>query len=214
MTDRSNAEVIDRAGPPPTPRWKGRQSLEIVYRFNERCFQMIGESVGANGMCGAPAIAENRDLWSRLDEVARERAARFPFLILDVHFRNQTWWRNVIDGTTVGEIASAHSYSLAEALMEETLLFAAQTVHWDASVARLTLGMSPEVVELLQGLHPQLMASIWRKHSGELRLRWQEQPLFWRPLLVAACDADDEALSERHLDAQLRFCTELLDSCD
>ena len=212
MTDRSTHRAVASADAPPTPRWKGRHSLEIVHRFNERCFQLLGQVGLDDSLRSAAAIVENRELWSRLDGAACGRMARFPFLILDVHFQNAQWWRQAIEGSAAAELPIPHSRSLAETLIEETLLFAAQTVNWDASVARLTLGMSQTVIELLRGLPPQLMASIWRRHSAELRLRWQEQPQFWRGLLIAARDGDREALNERHLDAQLRFCTELMDS--
>jgi hypothetical protein len=34
----------------------------------------------------------NRELWSKLDAGAIERAARYPFVILDVHFTDAAWW--------------------------------------------------------------------------------------------------------------------------
>lgn len=208
MANQSHEGAQEPAGPPPTPRWKGRQSLEIVFRFNQRCFQLIGEAVAGDSRCTVAAVAENRELWSSLDDAARTRAARFPFLVLDVRFRDEEWWRSAIDRkapVTQGLCSPA----LAEQLMEETLLFAAQTVNWDAAVARLTLGMSSRVAEWLTELHPQHLADIWRQHSGELRLRWQEQPQFWRALLIAARDADGKALAECRMEAQLLFCADM-----
>lgn len=195
------------------PRWKGRDSLDVVHRFNERCFQLISNAASTDIPCIVPAIHDNRDLWRDLDDAACSRAARLPFVIVDARFRDVAWWREAINGAAPVSMPLDHRL-LAEQLMEETLLFAAQTVNWSPMVARETLGMSRGVAGLLKGLPPQPLANIWRRHSGELGLRWEQKTKFWRALLLAASGNDTTQLVHCQRDAQLLWCADMVRSHD
>jgi hypothetical protein len=201
-------------GAPVAPRWKGRDSLDLVYGLNERCFELLS-GVAMTLIPGELAgIAQNRELWSGLDSEAIKRAGRFPFVILDVHFTNQTWWQQVLRASeTSAAVAPNPGHwptKLAEPLMQETLIFAWHSVKWDRRVARLSLGMSPEVVDIIAGLSPQQLADISHRHSSELCLRWQDDADFWSQLLRAARNGDSDALDEIHLHAKLLLCGELI----
>jgi hypothetical protein len=149
-------------------------------------------------------------LWSTLDAQTIERAARFPFVILDVHFTDVTWWREVLNGSGVPAAHHTWPASMSEQLMSETLVFAWHTVKWDRRVARLSLGVLPAVAEFIAALTPHELATISGKHSSELRLRWDNSPDFWSSLLTAARDGDEELLAEIHLHAKLLLCGELI----
>src|ERR1700722_20764000 len=101
--------------PPTPPRWMGRDSVDLAYQLNQRAFSLVSELARRPGEW--PLIAQDRELWSTLDAVAIERAAQFPFLILDVHFTDVEWWRS----NSKPIEASPWPVTVSEPLMSETL---------------------------------------------------------------------------------------------
>jgi hypothetical protein len=208
MSKPKTKSVVYR--PPLPPLWKGRDSLDLAYQLNQRFFRLASYLAANTDADGWPFMTLDRELWSKLDPQAIARAARFPFVILDVHFTRETWWREAIDGS--GATARHHGWpaSVSEHLMSETLVFAWYTAKWDWRVARLSLGMLPAVAELIAALTPQQLAIVSAQHSGALRLRWQDESDFWTRLLVAARDGDEESLADSHFHANLLLSGELM----
>jgi hypothetical protein len=214
MPTRSIDEEENQSAP-SVPRWKGSDSLDLVYRLNERSLQALKDLAASSVPSELPAVVRHRGLWSVLSHEALTRIARLPFIILDVHFRDDAWWRRVVGA---GEEAANDSIPIegglperiAEPLMQETLIFAWHTVKWDQRVARLSLGMSPGVAESIAVVTPQQLAGISGLHSRALRLRWDSEPDVWRELLRAATSDDQEALAEVHHHAKLLFCGGLI----
>lgn len=186
----------DPAQPPTPPRWKGADSLELVYRLNERALMLLKQSASPHA-----------ELWSQLDTEALRRVARFPFLIVDVYFIDEAWWRSVLLNPQgligQGSVGCLWTPEAAQKLTSEVLVFAWHMARWDRRVARLVLGMVPSVVEIFRGLTPQELDAVSGLQGGALRLRWQEDPAFWSRLLIAAREADEETLSDIHLHAKL-----------
>jgi hypothetical protein len=199
--------------PPSPPRWKGRDSLELVYKLNERSLTLLA-AAARSGTSEWLAGTPHRAFWSQLTIEAIRRAARFPFVILEARFTDDEWRRAASVGpqdvTEESLGPTCWPPGAAQQLMSEALVFAWHTARWDRKVARLSLGMSTGVVGLMAALTPQQLAVISARHWGVLRLRWQEEPDLWGRLLGAAQDGDDEALSENHLHAKLLFSGELL----
>lgn len=199
--------------PPSPPRWKGRDSLELVYQLNERALKLLSDAV-TNNTADWPVSLQHRELWLALAADVTHRAARFPFVIVDVHFTDEAWWRSVSvnpEGVEQGGLESAYwSRAVSEQLMSETLVFAWHSAKWDRRVACLTFGMLPEVAEVIAALTPQQLAAIPARHSEALRLRWQGDPDFWERLLAAARDGDEDALADTHLHGKLLLSGALL----
>jgi hypothetical protein len=199
--------------PPSPPRWKGRDSLELVYQLNERALKLLSDAV-TNNTADWPVSLQHRELWLTLAADVAQRAARFPFVILDVHFTDQAWWHSALTNPEgIGHGGSENTCwprEVSEQLMSETLVFAWHTAKWDRRVARLTFGMLPGVVEVVSALTPQQLAVIPARVSGALRLRWQGEPDFWRRLLAAARDVDEDALADIHLHGMLLLSGALL----
>jgi hypothetical protein len=204
---------------PTPPAWKGRDSLELVYQLNERYLKLMSEAAGSLDGCNWPAVVRHQGLWSGLAGDALERASRFPFVILDVHFSDENWWKAVVSGKGASlEGASSDRQwpwretpgSVPVDLMQEILIFAWHTVKWDQRIARLSLGMAPAVAELIGALTPGRLAIISDNYRGALYLRWYNQPDFWSRLLIAARDNDEEILAETHLHAKLLVAGELI----
>jgi hypothetical protein len=207
MSKPKTKNVVYR--PPLPPLWKGRDSLDLAFEINQRFFRLASDLAADSDADGWP-LTLDRELWSKLDAQAIARAARFPFLVLDVHFTREKWWREVIDGTGAPALAHGWPASVSEHLMSETLVFAWYTAKWDWRVARLSLGMLPAVAQLIAALTPEQLANVSAHHSYALRLRWADESDFWTRLLVAARDGDEEGLADSHLHANLLLSGALL----
>lgn len=213
MGESSDRATRDSA-PPSPPRWKGIQSLGLVYQLNERCIGLLCEVAAADARHATlPIVTENRELWVHLELEARQRAARMPFMIVDAQFKSEAWWQRVAESraadTEAEESFNGFPHEASEHLMHETIIFAWQTARWDRTVAQMSLGMSPPVAELIAALTPRQIRAIAARESQGIRVRWADDSRFWRDLLVAAKAQDDERLAELHLHAKLLLCGEL-----
>lgn len=81
---------------------------------------------------------------------------------------------------------------------------------WDRTVAQMALGMSPSVAEVIAALTPQQIREVAARESQGIRVRWADDPRFWRDLLMSAKAGDGEKLAELHLHAKLLLSSELL----
>jgi hypothetical protein len=199
--------------PPSTPKWRGRDSLELVYQLNERALQLLSTAITRN-IGTSPSLAPQRDPWLALTPQAIARAARFPFVIVDIHFTDERWWRSIAaNGAESAREDSTHErwpQEVTVPLVSEVLVFAWHSAKWDPRIARLTFGMLPGVVEAIAALTPQQLAHIPVQHSQALALRWQADPDFWAGLLAAARGGDEEALADYHLHGKLLLSGALL----
>jgi hypothetical protein len=196
--------------PPSPPLWKGRGSLDLAFEINQRFFRLASDLAANTDADAWPLMTQGRELWSQLDAPAIARAARFPFVILNAHFTNEAWWREMIGGGMASAAPHCWPASVSEHLMSELLVFAWHTAKSDWRVARLSLGMLPAVAQLIAALTPQQLASVSAEHGGALRLRWQDDSDFWTRLVVAARGGDEEALADIHLHATLLLSGALL----
>ena len=213
MNDVSEAAIPERA-PPSPPRWKGKQSLELVCQLNLRCIGFLCDLVASDAL-GVPSsrVTENRECWLRLSSDARHRAAQMPFIIVDVEFRNEAWWRRVVDSNAAGAgpaINGIRREANAQ-LAQEVLMFAWQTARWDRAVARQLFGMASSVAEIIAVLTPHQVLDIASREHLSVRVRWAENVPFWKDFLMAAANSDDDRLADVHLYAKLLLCGELAD---
>jgi hypothetical protein len=199
--------------PPSTPKWKGRDSLELVYQLNERALTLLSTAITRN-IGTLPSRAPQREPWLAITPEAIARAARFPFVIVDIRFTDERWWRSI---AAIGEKSAPDStgehwpQEITVPLVSEVLVFAWHSAKWDPRVARLTFGMLPSVVEVIAALTPQQLAHIPVQHSQALALRWQADPDFWPGLLAAARGGEEEVLADYHLHGKLLLSGALLE---
>jgi hypothetical protein len=198
-----NEMNTDRPHSPSPPRWKGIDSMQLAFETNKRTLNLLRETA-----------TQFRELWSRLDSEIIERAARLPFVILDVNFTNDVWWRSVSQSPEepchYQLTPPMWPSEVARQLMGELLVFAWHTAKCDRRAARLSLGMSPGVVGNVAALTPQQLDIVSGRHSAALRLRWQGHADFWTRLVDASCSGDDLALAEVRLHAKLLLSGELI----
>lgn len=215
--EESSSSVRSESAPPSPPRWKGVQSLDLVRQLNLRSVELLCR-VAENCDSTLEAVALNRKAWIGASRDARHSLAMLPFVLVDAHFMDADWWRSVsvIDLHQRGARSDPNGLpedSSAE-LMQETLMFAWQTARWDRLTAQFLLGMSFHVANIIAGLTPQQVRTIAEREPHAVRIRWGDDPLYWRDLLSAASMADFQRLATLQLTGKLRICSELTDIRD
>ena len=191
------------------PRWKRRQSLDLVHQLNEHCLELLAGVAAADAGSELPLVSANRDLWAQLRPEARKRAALLPFVILDLYFADEAWWQRAIaaPASTLHEPDSTNwlPSELSERLVQETLMFAWQMARSDRTAAQVSFAMRPTVAAIIGELTPGQVRDIASRESRIIHVRWQQDGRFWRELLLAAEAQDDEAIAELHLHAKLQL---------
>ena len=200
-----------------SPRWTGAPSIGLAHQVNEQCVELVCELAVTSSHQELPQfILQNRDLWRLLDTDARRRVAAFPFVIVDIRFKDAEWWR---------EISGTHSMSpsdstplngipanLSADLVLETLLFARQAAREDANVAKAMFAMTSPVASRIASLTLQQVRTIALGNTQHLRVRWDSAPEFWRDLLIACRTTDEQTMTALRRQAKLLFCGELIQS--
>jgi len=69
--------------------------------------------------------------------------------------------------------------------------------------------MSPSAADAIAALTLQQIWTIARRDSRCVRIRWANDPQFWRDVLVAAQAGDERRLAQLHLHAKLILRGEL-----
>jgi hypothetical protein len=205
----------DRKGVSPSPRWKGARSLQLAHELNSRCIDLLCRFATSPFVEAAPVMLKaNRNLWCQLNTDARWRLAAFPFVIVDVRFRDEAWWRvqAKVQDHVVAEPAARNEFlrESRESLLLETLMFAWQVAREDPRVAQILFAMTQPVASLISSLAMQEIRTVAIEQSNFLRIRWDENSQLWRDLLVAVATDDETALEELRLHAKLLFCGELI----
>jgi len=140
-----------------SPPWSGIHVLKLVHELNDRCLAELAQLAQSDrSPRAAEFFGQYRDDWRSLDAGARQEAARFPFLLLDIRFQDEEWWRMAPDprseGTPSNPGPSFFPPEPAGELIRETLVLAWHTVLSNRGAAMLLLGMSPAVCSRVAGL--------------------------------------------------------------
>lgn len=213
-TPTDGSDAPSRAPTLALPDWKGAHALRLVRELNERCIEALAQIAHSRQLTtGIEIVDQHRAVWRKLDLTARRRAAASAFLLMDVQFLNEDWWRwarSRQSGRFRTPGPRRLPAKLANELSRETLILAWSTASTDPHTAGLLFGMAPAVAAIFAELGPHDIDQIAARHKHQLRLRWEEHPTFWRELLAAAQRADDEALHEIHLYSLQLLGSELL----
>jgi hypothetical protein len=214
------SDITDSPGSLPAWKWTGAQTLDFVYSLNERCVQVLGMEVTEEGRrfpdCETAEMARTcQKLWFELDEDTRRLAAKCPFLLVDMRFQNEKWWREVEEGASSSDgkspDLSIFPAEVARELSAETLTLAWHTTRLDPRIASQLLGLAPGVVGIIASLGPREVQRIAARHCHQLRPRWESNPAFWEQLLQTAVSGNPASLSEFHLHGLQLLGGDLLD---
>jgi hypothetical protein len=175
----------------------------LVHEFNERFLELLTHAARVDGeRCVLDIVRLHRNLWLELDVGARKRAARFPFLLIDIHFHSEEWWQlaRTPHSRQMGKaLPGIFTRTLAVELMYQALVLAWHTARSDGRAAGVLLAMSPGVALAVAKLGLREITHIAEHHNRHLRPRWENLPLFWRHLLTAACSGDNDEIHDLHL---------------
>jgi Flagellar transcriptional activator (FlhD) len=213
----SSSSGRNESAPPSPPRWKGVQSLDLVRQLNMRTVELLCR-LAEHGGSPLEAIALNREAWLGVSLDAKYSLAMLPFVLVDARFVDTEWWRRVSASDLHQHEARVDQNGLPDdlsaELMHETMMFAWQTARWDRLAAQFLLGMSSRVANIIAALTPQQVRAIAVRDPHAVRIRWGDDPMFWRDLLSAASTADHQRLAMLQLTGKLRICSELADIRD
>lgn len=199
--------------------WRGAQTIRRVHALNERCLELLTQIARTDRQkISIPIVHMHRALWRGLNATSRRRAARMPFLLVNVNFQSAPWWcaaQNPSPQRRQARIQNtAIAGKVAGELMRETLMLAWSTATFDRGIASVLLGMSPAVTSIVTELGPQDVERIASRYRQHLCPRWQDFPAFWGKLLTAARDGNDDAIQECRLHGVQLIGGELLSSLD
>lgn len=154
-------------------------------------------AVGPAALAPPRLVQELRALWCATDEVALQRLARCPFLLLDAGFgQPDCWGRRVTEGAFLEGGAARRYFASSDgiALVRHALVFARHLARSDRLSARLLLALSPECAERLAARSLRELESLAELAPTWIHPRWEGQPLVWRQMLEAAVQGPGEAL--------------------
>jgi hypothetical protein len=199
-----------RLGPRRASRVATSGLGETVRQLNERGLLLLAKAAQVLDTIEAQASwLEILPLWAGSSESIVGRAASCPMVLLDFNFQRLSWWSRVIEGQPCQESRqpkiSAFHTDEALALARDLLLEAWSAGRSSSAVSSLAFGMAPAVSTLVARLSPRDLNRIAVQEIQELRLRWENRPMFWKELFYAATQANDELLGEVHL-----HCLQLL----
>lgn len=196
-----------RAGQGRAPTLNGSRPKDAVdwillRALNERCLDSMVRVARSDQERAPPAVSSNRALWCDLDTAARQRAAHHRLLLLDINFSDAAWWAEAAESRPVERESNGEGYlqpNVASELMREALTLAWVIARANPGQASIFCGMSPLVVGLFRSFTPSDLERVCARHQRHVRLRFDDQPSYWRMHLTISAR---QAISERsHLQA-------------
>jgi hypothetical protein len=181
-----------------------------VRRLNERGLAFLTRAVQTNEWAdGSASWKEIFSSWACASERTLERAAHCPMLLLDFNFQRVSWWTQVANTQLREEPrhANLRAFQTREAipLAHDLLLEAWSAARSTPPVSSLVFGMAPEVTTLIARLSPRELDRVVLNEIQCMGPRWASQPIFWKGLLQAATQLDDQILATVYL-----HCLQLL----
>lgn len=193
------SETVDDSRAPRPVRTAAPESLAPLHEVNERCLDLI-TLVSKLAPEDAPfaMVGPLRSLLRGTRPIVRRRAARQPFALVDMEFRDVEWWRAVASNParTWKDRAwrNASPKRAAVQLTQATLMLAWHMTRADAEATSVVFGMSREVAEVIAALGLSDIETIAERQFRHVRPRWEQQPEVWRELLLAAHRDDADAM--------------------
>jgi hypothetical protein len=155
----------------------------LLHTLNERCLERMVQLARSGQEHAPPAISSNRALWCDLHAAALKRAANCRLLLLDINFADPAWWLEAAATRPIQRGASDAGYAqpaFALELTRETMTLAWIVARADQCQATIFCGMAPRVARLFSSFSPSDLERHSARHHQHLRLRFDDQPTYWR----------------------------------
>jgi hypothetical protein len=183
--------------------WTGAHTLERVRHLNEKSLRQVAAALANHESCTIRVVNRYQDLWRRMDDQACKRAAHIPVLLVDLNFESpgrRQWIAN--DGprpVKAPDTAGLSPINDSAPLLREILVEACVVARSHPRAARLVFGMSAGVVAAVADLSASQIDSIALNLAGDLQLRWADNLIFWKNLLLAAVGGTEQQMAEVRL---------------
>jgi hypothetical protein len=181
-----------------------------VRRLNGRGLTFLTKAVQKSEWAeGQTLWKEIFSSWACASKRTLERAARCPMVLLDFNFQRVSWWSQVLNThpREKPRHANLSAFQRDEAmpLAHDLLLEAWSAARSMPPVSSLVFGMAPEVTTLIARLSPRELDRVVLREIQCMGPRWANRPMFWKELLQAAAQLDDQILANVYL-----HCLQLL----
>jgi len=192
--------------------WLHAQTLESLAEVNEQCLELMCEQAAARTLAPAareptgyaqavrPALLiELHELWEELDGAARRRAARCPYLLVDVGLSEPSRWARVLERQVQDEpwprgVGAFFTVPRAASVMRLVVTYAWHLARSQSAAARLLLGMSAPCAEVIAACTLSQVSRLAESHQQWLTPRWPDRLPVWRELLASATAGENAAL--------------------
>jgi Flagellar transcriptional activator (FlhD) len=168
--------------------------LKDIQAVNERCLEILMEAARADPSGALPLVKELGDVLRQMTPVTRERAARRPFLLVDMELGNGELWRCLKShprrSVRLAGPRGAFPRPQAVRLARAVLTMAWSSVRADRHAARVFLGMSAAVADVLMTLSLTEIDRIAVRQFRLVRPRWEDRADVWRKILEASQTPD------------------------
>ena len=179
--------------PPPAVRPR-----EEVQRVNQRCIEMLTQAARMARPEMSPLVTELREVLLQMTPERRVRAARRTFLLVDMELGNTDLWRRFKSHPARVEPAlkgrGTFPRAAAVQLARDTLILAWYGVRADCHGARLLLGLSAAVSDIIASLS---LTDINRIAERQFSLRTAPLGRSTRPLAQPTLGLSDPRHSTR-----------------
>jgi hypothetical protein len=171
--------------------WSPREVRAPLADINASFLELLVDMARSDSRGGSDFLSELREPLSRLAEPVKLLAARIPFLLLDVEFRNHAWWKACATNpakafppppTWTTALPRLNSLKLAR----PALVLAWHLARTDRESCLIAMGMSAAVIDVVRLLQLQQIEAIAEQQCTRLRPRWEDRPALWRQLLATA----------------------------
>ena len=193
------SETIVESTTTRPPRTAAPEFLAPLHEVNEHCLDLIA-LVSKMDPEDAPfaMVGPLRELLRGTRPIVRRRAARQPFALVDINFRDPEWWRAIASNPARNwkdrPWRNASPKRVAVQLTQATLMLAWHMTRADAEATSVVFGMARDVAPIVAGLALSDIETIAERQFRHVRPRWEQQPQIWRELLLAAHRDDAEAM--------------------
>jgi hypothetical protein len=175
----------------PPPAVRPRQEVQ---RVNQRCIEMLMQTARVARPEMSPLVTELREVLLQMTPERRVRAARRTFLLVDMELGNTDLWRRFKNHPVRVEPAlrgrGTFPRAAAIQLARDTLILAWYGVRADCQGARLLLGLSAAVSDIIASLSLTDINRIAERQFPYVRPRWEDRPDLWLNLLSASQTPD------------------------
>jgi hypothetical protein len=175
--------------------------LHPIAELNEQLLEILRAAASSPEECSR-LVSTQRGLWRALDDTARQRLARCPYLLLDAGFACRERWDPLALPSGVMDGCMPRGYFASPAgiaLVRRTLVFGWHLARSNRLTARVLLGMHADCAERIAQSPLRDLEALAELSPAWVTPRWEAQPLIWRQLLEAALSGRDGVLRQVQL---------------